>query len=138
MIISRTVKAVIALQLKHSELKFKWDFKRSSDAPRNTNVCICFECYFPQTAKDGLHECHNLCLDKDLTCYHKTFRIELYADPLCKLNPFQITPVPGATLHRTPQRRYASVQFAFINCTTIYSKMRIKQSVVVPNNPSKM
>lgn len=49
--------------------------------------------------------------------HRNTFRIKLGPDPPGKVRPLKITLINGTTPHRSPQRRYAPAQCAFINCT---------------------
>ena len=56
-------------------------------------------------------------LEALLEKYRDIFRIKLGADKPARVEPLKIESVPGARPFKTPQRRYAPLQTAFINTT---------------------
>ena len=70
-----------------------------------------------EATENGVSEQGRKRLERLLQKYRDIFRIKLGADPPARVEPLKIECVAGARPFKTPQRRYAPVQTAFINKT---------------------
>lgn len=70
-----------------------------------------------EAAKNGISPEGKSRLEDILSPYKDVFRIKLGPDEPAKVEPLAIQRAPGSRPFKTPQRRYAPVQTAFINST---------------------